>query len=86
MALTRARVVAGPPVLREKVRAAIATAIAGARSGADQDRCRGDAGADGAGPAARWTVGREARPGGQIDVEFIAQVLQLVHARQIPGC
>jgi glutamate-ammonia-ligase adenylyltransferase len=34
-------------------------------------------------PNGPWDV--KQRPGGQIDVEFIAQVLQLVHARTHPG-
>ena len=59
MALTRARVIAGPAALRERVQQAIATAIAGdARHGAG-GRHR-DAGADAARVAAGRTVGREA--------------------------
>jgi glutamate-ammonia-ligase adenylyltransferase len=81
MALTRARVVAGPVALRGKVEAAISDAIAGAGT---PDRIKADAVAMRArmlrdlpadGP---WDV--KHRCGGQIDVEFIAQVLQLVRA------
>jgi glutamate-ammonia-ligase adenylyltransferase len=53
MALTRARVVAGPAALRELP------------------------------PDGPWDV--KLRPGGQVEVEFIAQALQLIHARHDPG-
>jgi len=86
MALTRARVVAGPKALRERVAAAIAEAIG--RAG-DPVKIRTDA------AAMRVRMGRDQaldgpwdvkhRPGGQIDVEFIAQVLQLVHAGSHPS-
>ena len=86
MALTRARVIAGPPALRARVEAAIAEAIAAAGEPA---RIRADAAAMRARmardlpPDGPWDV--KLRPGGQIEVEFIAQVLQLVHAREIPA-
>ena len=79
MALTRARVVAGPPDLRRRAEAAIAEAI----EAADASRARADAAAMRArmsrdlpadGP---WDV--KLRAGGLVEVEFIAQVLQLVH-------
>jgi glutamate-ammonia-ligase adenylyltransferase len=82
MALTRARVVAGPPRLRARIEAAIAEALAAA---GDPDRIRSDAAAMRArmerdlphdGP---WDV--KHRPGGLVDAEFVAQALQLVHAR-----
>jgi [glutamine synthetase] adenylyltransferase / [glutamine synthetase]-adenylyl-L-tyrosine phosphorylase len=85
MALTRARVVAGPPALRRRIETAIAEALAAI---ADPARIRADAAAMRArmlrelpqdGP---WDV--KPRPGGQIEVEFIAQVLQLLHAREAP--
>ena len=64
MALTRARVVAGPPPLRARVEAAIAEAIAAAGDPrADPRRCGGDAGPDAARPAAGRAVGREAAAG-----------------------
>jgi glutamate-ammonia-ligase adenylyltransferase len=86
MALTRARVVAGPPALRARVEQAIRTAIANAGPPA---RIRADAAAMRARllrdlpPGGPWDV--KLRPGGQIEVEFIAQALQLVHAADHPG-
>ncbi len=79
MALTRARVVAGPPDLRHRAEAAIAEAI----EGADASRARADAAAMRARMArdlpadGPWDV--KLRAGGLVEVEFIAQVLQLVH-------
>ncbi len=86
MALTRARVVAGPPALRERIEAEIAEALAQA---GDAARIRADAAAMRARmlrdlpPDGPWDV--KLRPGGQIEVEFIAQVLQLIHARDRPN-
>ncbi len=85
MALTRARVVAGPPDMRRRVNAAIEAAI-----GRDQepDRVRLNATsmrtrmARDLRPHGPWDV--KLRPGGLIDIEFIAQTLQVVHARD-PG-
>ena len=115
MALTRARVIAGPAALRARVREAIATAIAGAREtghetghetgqetgsetghetghetahGTVRDTVRADATAMRARmlrelpPDGPWDV--KPRPGGQIEVEFIAQVMQLLNAREMP--
>jgi [glutamine synthetase] adenylyltransferase / [glutamine synthetase]-adenylyl-L-tyrosine phosphorylase len=85
MALTRARVVAGPPPLRARVQAAIAAALADA---GEPERVRADAVAMRARlarelpPDGAWDV--KHRPGGQMEVEFIAQVLQLVHAQANP--
>jgi len=85
MALTRARVVAGPPALRDRVEAAIAEALAHAGAAAT---IRADAAAMRARmvrelpPDGPWDV--KLRPGGLIEVEFIAQVLQLVHAQTAP--
>jgi glutamate-ammonia-ligase adenylyltransferase len=85
MALTRARVIAGPPALRARTEAAIAEAMA--KAGAP-DRIRADAAAMRARlardlpPDGRWDV--KLRAGGQIEVEFIAQTLQLIHARDFP--
>ena len=82
MALTRARVVAGPRPLRLKVEAAIARAIAS--SGA-AEKIRRDAAAmrqrllKDLPPSGPWDV--KLRPGGQIEVEFIAQTLQLIAGR-----
>jgi glutamate-ammonia-ligase adenylyltransferase len=86
MALTRARVIAGPPKLRARVEAAIQAAIVGAGPAA---RIRADATAMRARllrdlpPSGPWDV--KLRPGGQIEVEFVAQVLQLVHAATLPS-
>lgn len=81
MALTRARVVAGPPRLAARVRRAIRAAMLAPR---EADTIRADA------AAMRSRVARDLprrgvwdvknRPGGLIDVEFIAQALQLVNA------
>ena len=86
MALTRARVVAGPKPLRTRVEQAIRTAITNAGSPA---QISADAAAMRARllrdlpPGGPWDV--KLRPGGQIEVEFIAQTLQLVHAAAHPG-
>ncbi len=83
MALTRARVVAGPPEFRAVVGAAIAGAIA---APADAMRVRTDAAAmrgrmaRDLPPAGAWDV--KLRSGGQVEVEFIAQALQLIHAAE----
>ena len=85
MALTRARVVAGPPGLKAKVEAAIAEAIV---ASGDPATIRMDAAAMRARmlrdlpPEGPWDV--KLRPGGQIEVEFVGQALQLVHARTRP--
>jgi [glutamine synthetase] adenylyltransferase / [glutamine synthetase]-adenylyl-L-tyrosine phosphorylase len=85
MALTRARVIAGPPKLRAAVERAIHTALASAGA---PDRIRADAAAMRARmlrdlpPNGPWDV--KLRPGGQVEVEFIAQTLQLIHARGAP--
>ena len=86
MALTRARVVAGGPAIRARVERAIAEAVTGPR---DADATRADAAAmrgrllrdlPASGP---WDV--KLRPGGGLEVEFIAQTLQLVRGAA-PGC
>lgn len=85
MALTRARVVAGLGDLRARVVAAIAEALAGA---GEPERVLADAAAMRARLARDlpakdpWDV--KHRAGGQMEVEFIAQALQLVHARSRP--
>jgi glutamate-ammonia-ligase adenylyltransferase len=86
MALTRARVVAGPDKLRGEVEEAIRAGMAAA---GDPARIRADAGSmrgrmlRDLPPKGPWDV--KLRPGGQVEVEFIAQVLQLVHARAHPN-
>ena len=81
MALTRARVVAGPPDMRRRVNQAIEVAI---RRQQEPEQIRTNA------TSMRARMARDLRqhgpwdvklwPGGLIDIEFIAQTLQLVHA------
>ena len=84
MALTRARVAAGPAALRTRVEQAIAEAISGPAETVREDaaamrlRMLKDLPPDGP-----WDV--KARPGGQVEVEFVAQVLQLVHSARNPA-
>ena len=85
MALIRARVIAGPPALRARIEEAIAQALAAA---GDPDRIRADAASMRARmirdlpPDGPWDV--KLRAGGQIEVEFITQAWQLIHARTAP--
>jgi glutamate-ammonia-ligase adenylyltransferase len=85
MALTRARVVAGPPALTARIAAAIGTILAGRR---DADALRRDVarmrdridrqhGTDDP-----WTL-KYVR-GGLVDIEFVVQYLQLRHAAEKP--
>ena len=80
MALTRARVVAGPADLRRRVNQAIEAAVQ-RRQEPDQIRANAIAMRERMArdlrPHGPWDV--KLRPGGLIDIEFIAQVLQLVH-------
>ncbi len=84
MALTRARVVAGPKRLRARLEAAIAHAI----QAGPPETILPDAAAMRARllrdhpPAGPWDV--KHRPGGQIEVEFIAQTAQLRHGPTSP--
>jgi glutamate-ammonia-ligase adenylyltransferase len=81
LALTRARIVAGPPALVERVRRVIDDALSAERDPAKtladvgDMRARLDRERPGKSP---WDL-KEAK-GGLFDVEFIAQGLQLVHA------
>jgi glutamate-ammonia-ligase adenylyltransferase len=81
MALTRARVTAGPADMRRRVNQAIETAI---RRQQEPDRILANAAtmrermARDLRPHGPWDV--KLRTGGLIDIEFIAQALQLVHA------
>ncbi|HEB79752.1 MAG TPA: glutamine-synthetase adenylyltransferase, partial [Rhodospirillales bacterium] len=85
MALTRARVIAGPAALREKVEAVIRETLTRPR---DADKLLGDV----AGMRARMDEERRAESiwevkhlrGGLVDIEFIAQYLQLKHAHAHP--
>ena len=85
MALTRARVVAGPPALRRWVNEAIEAAVTRAQEpaqikvNATSMRARMTRELRPHGP---WDV--KLRAGGLIDVEFIAQVQQLIHVHD-PG-
>ena len=86
MTLTRARVVAGNPAVSARARRAIAAALA---TPLDPARTRADA-ADmrrrllrDLPPSGPWDV--KLRPGGGMEVEFIAQVLHLLHGIA-PGC
>jgi glutamate-ammonia-ligase adenylyltransferase len=85
LALTRARVVAGPPALRAQVEAAVRDALVlprdRAKTTADllemREHVFKEKGSDDI-----WEL-KQAR-GGLVDVEFIAQYLQLVHAAEHP--
>ena len=84
MALTRARVIAGPPALRRRVAEALAAAMA-----RPADTALADAAAMRARmlrdlpPEGPWDV--KAMPGGLVEVEFIAQALQVRHAAATPA-
>ena len=86
LALTRARVIAGPKALRERVEAVIRTALTTARepkqilADVSEMRTRLDRERPAKSP---WDL-KEAK-GGLFDIEFIAQGLQLVHAQTTPA-
>ena len=86
MALTRGRLVAGPHALREKVEAEIQRRLTQKRPAADiitdarNMRARMAETFPGRNP---WDL--KHAPGGLVDVEFIAQTFQLVHAPQQPA-
>ncbi|MCX7933286.1 MAG: bifunctional [glutamine synthetase] adenylyltransferase/[glutamine synthetase]-adenylyl-L-tyrosine phosphorylase [Rhodovarius sp.] len=86
MALTRARVVAGPPAFRRQVAAAVRTALL---RPTEPGRVLADARAMRARmlrdlpPEGPWDL--KAMRGGLIEVEFIAQALVLEHAARQPG-
>ena len=85
MALTRARVVAGRPAIRARAEAAIAGAVARpvppAQTRADAAAMRTRLLRD-LPPTGPWDV--KLRPGGGMEVEFIAQVLLLIHGMAPP--
>jgi [glutamine synthetase] adenylyltransferase / [glutamine synthetase]-adenylyl-L-tyrosine phosphorylase len=86
MALTRARVVSGAPALAARVEAIIREVLCrprDAQSVASDVLAMRRAIADEKGDAARWDLKYAA--GGLVDLEFIAQYLQLVHAAAAPG-
>lgn len=85
MALTRARVLCGPQSLRERIEAIIRDSLTKA---ADPGVILGDARVMREKLAAQFP-GKDIwdtkfAPGGLVDIEFIAQVLQLVHGRSSP--
>ena len=85
MALTRARVVSAPPAFAARLDAAIRTVLCGERNAAtvaaDVREMRA-AIAKEKPEDARWDLKYAA--GGVVDLEFIAQYLQLVHAAALP--
>jgi [glutamine synthetase] adenylyltransferase / [glutamine synthetase]-adenylyl-L-tyrosine phosphorylase len=85
LALTRARLITGPPALRAKVEAAIRTTLLRPRDratiAADVRKMRDLIAAE-KGTADIWDL-KQVR-GGLVDLEFIAQYLQLVHAAAHP--
>ena len=83
MALTRARVVAGGPAIRARVTRAIAAAVLrpSPTTRADAAAMRGRLLRD---LPARTPWDVKLQPGGGMEVEFIAQTLQLVHGA-VPG-
>jgi len=86
LALTRARVVSGPLWLRSKVEAAIRETLLipreRTRVAADVRDMRGRIAAE-KGTDKLWDL-KQVR-GGLVDLEFIAQYLQLIHAASHPG-
>jgi len=85
MALTRARVVSAPPVLARRIGEAVRAVLCGER---DAGTIAGDVAemrraiASEKGEDERWDLKYAA--GGLVDLEFIAQYLQLVHAATTP--
>src|SRR5258707_8368387 len=85
MALTRARVVSAPPAFAARVQRVIHDVL---RRPRDAERIAGDvvemrgAIAKEKGDRVRWDLKYVA--GGLVDIEFIAQYLQLVHAHRLP--
>src|SRR5690606_2161000 len=85
MALTRARVIAGPAEFAAHLESEIAAIVARPR---DADTVRAEVAAmrariaAGKGSSDPWNL--KLVPGGLVDVEFIAQALQLTHAAERP--
>ncbi len=85
MALTRARLVSGPPALRSKIEAAIQATLCSVR---DREKIAADVKdmrrriAAAKGTLNTWDL-KQVR-GGLVDIEFIVQYLQLVHAQRHP--
>ncbi len=86
MALTRARVIAGPDHLRSAIEAAISNVL---RKPRDRARIAADVRemrmriAEAKGSSDLWDL-KQVR-GGLVDIEFIAQYLQLIYAETHPG-
>jgi glutamate-ammonia-ligase adenylyltransferase len=86
MALTRARVIAGPPALAAEVEASIRASLTRRRDGAALVADVADMRARLArefGSQSLWEV--KQRPGGLVDISFVAQYLQLRHAHDHPA-
>ena len=85
MALTRARVVAGPPAFKARIEAVIRDVLCRERDAAtvaaDVVEMRAAIAAE-KGDANPWDL--KYAKGGLVDIEFIAQYLQLVHAAAMP--
>jgi glutamate-ammonia-ligase adenylyltransferase len=85
LALTRARVVSGPPAFAARVEKVIRDVLARERDpeaiAGDVTEMRGAIAAE-KGDAERWDLKYVA--GGLVDLEFIAQYLQLIHAHATP--
>src|SRR3712207_1568694 len=86
MALTRARPIAGPPAMKRRIneilRAAVTRPGAAETALADAVAMRQRMLRD-LPPEGPWDV--KAMPGGLVEVEFVAQALQLRHAAEAPG-
>jgi glutamate-ammonia-ligase adenylyltransferase len=86
MALTRARVIAGPPELAAAIERAVEEIVARPREAAlvhaDVAAMRARISA-GKGTSDLWNL--KLVPGGLVDIEFIAQDLQLTHAAEHPS-
>ncbi len=86
MALTRARVVAGAPALRQRIEQTIQTVLAAARDPAKLHKDATDMRRlmlQEHKPAGPWDLKRTR--GGLVELEFIAQVLQIQHAHDQPA-
>jgi glutamate-ammonia-ligase adenylyltransferase len=86
MALTRARVVAGPAALARRITTAIRAALTrpefAARALPDAAAMRGRLLRD-LPPDGPWDL--KLAPGGLVEVEFVAQALQVAHAHRLPA-
>ena len=87
LALTRARSVAGDPGARDRIDGAIHEALCQKR---DVEATASDVAemrqriAEERGEATLWDL--KNAPGGLVDLEFISQYLQIVHAADVPDC